>query len=57
MVAEQVISVCHESDITEWVSIDKCDNDSSDISQFEHLQDEVRMLAIESRRLEIDERL
>ena len=56
-VAEQVISVSHESDIPEFVSIDKCDNDSSDISQFEHLQDEVRMLEIQSRRLEIEERL
>ena len=55
--AEQVISVSHEGDIPECVSIDKCDNYSSDISQFEHLQDKVRMLEIQSRRIEIEERL
>ena len=56
-VAEQANSVSHESDISESDSIDKYDNDSSDISQFVHLQDEVGMLHIQSRRLEIEERL
>ena len=45
-VAEQANSVSHERDILESVSINKCGNDSSDISQFEHLQEKVRMLEI-----------
>ena len=36
---------------------DKCGFDSSDISQFEHLQDEVKILEIQSRRLEVEDRL
>ena len=53
-VAEQAYSVSHESDVPESVSIY---NDTSDIFQFEHLQDEVRMLEVQSRRLEIEKKL
>ena len=35
----------------------KCGTDLSNVSQFEHSQDEVRMLEFQSRRLEIEERL
>ena len=49
--------VSHESDVPESVSIDKCDNDSSDIPQLKHLQDEVRIKEFQSRRLEIEEKL
>ena len=55
-VEEQANSVSYNSDEPESVYINKCGNDSSDISQLEHLQDKVRMIENQSRRLEIEER-
>ena len=54
---EQALSVSNEIDMPAVCSIDKCGDDLSDISQCKELQDEIKMLEIQSHRLQLEERL